>query len=385
MALDPIEFYKNCNLKSNPFRSNPTHESDPRMNIWVGYDREKETLLKFLIRSRADQVGNANFIMVYGEFGTGKSHALLWSKHQILNAKKEDFDSVAYYIPTLKKDAGKLSFASAFRDDIVNRSNLVTEIQRLSQFLDTCVIEARRSNSWSVDVTKETVLEKLIPAVELFNFAKEVVRVESEADARSLLLPSKLGDYLAMTTFTAIINLFVYEIKIGDKSYRYKKGAYLFIDELDLLATCAAKEARETNELLRHIYDNCPNCFCMVLGFTASSAELNVLFADYVMSRVQRQINMELMTVDDATNFVGAILDSDRIDENGKKGSFPFEDNAIELVVSQIVSITPRRLINGMQQILEEVRLAGLDPANDRVSTEFLEDNGLIDEVLGGL
>src|SRR5687768_14885747 len=122
MSMTPAEFYKAANLTQNPFRSNPTQESDPRMNIWIGYDKEREQLWRYIVRSRADQVGNANLVMLYGDLGTGKSHALLWAKYQILEALREDFNAVAYYIQTLRKDAGKVTFAGAFKEDIVGKS-----------------------------------------------------------------------------------------------------------------------------------------------------------------------------------------------------------------------------------------------------------------------
>ncbi len=105
------QFYEASNLTTNPFRTTPVVEADPRMGIWVGYDKERETLVKYLTRTRADQVGNNNFILVYGDYGIGKSHALLWSKHLILNTETESFESVAFYIPTLKKAKGQISFA----------------------------------------------------------------------------------------------------------------------------------------------------------------------------------------------------------------------------------------------------------------------------------
>ena len=87
--LTQEEFYNAANITMNPFRTNPTIEADPRKGIWVGYEKERDTLLKFLVRSRADQVGNINFLMIYGEYGTGKSHALLWSNYYITQQAKE--------------------------------------------------------------------------------------------------------------------------------------------------------------------------------------------------------------------------------------------------------------------------------------------------------
>jgi len=383
MALSHSDFYSAANLQYNPFRSNPVQETDPRMDIWVGYEKEKQQLWKYIQRSRADQVGNANMLMVYGDFGAGKSHALLWAKHQILEARKAEFNSVAYYIQTLRKDAGKLTFAGAFREDIVGKSSIVADVRKLKQFLEEAVVEYKREKGLGPDVSTEAALAKVLPPVELFNFAKEILRCDDEEDVRSLLCPAKLGDYEAMTRLTKLINLFVYEIKLNSSSRRFKNGAYLLIDELDLLATATAKEARDVNELIRHIYDNCPNCFCLVLAFTATAAELNILFAEYVLSRVNKQIVMKYLELEEAKYFVRDILDTARIDQK-RKGYIPFDEGAIEAIVSQIVSITPRKIINAMQQVLEELRLADFNPSAGPATATVLDDHGIIEDVLGG-
>lgn len=383
MQLEPKEFYRSCNLTTNPFRSNPTHEADPRMNIWVGYDKEKKLLVKYLERTRADQVGSINFLMIYGDYGTGKSHSLLWSKHQILEARKAEFNSVVFYIHTLKKDAGKLSFAGALREDIVGRSNLVTEVLIFRQFLEECVVEHKRDKNLGPEVPRDDIIKQLLKSSELINCAQAILQCQNDAAVKEFLTPKGLGDYQAMVTLTTVINLLVYEIELPQGPKRFKKAAYLFIDELDLLATSTAKEAREVNDLLRHIYDNCPNCFCLVLAFTATAAELNVLFAEYVLSRVSKQIKMELLGIDDAKHFVRDILELNRQNRSGKRNYFPFTEEAVESVVSQIVSITPQKVVNCMQQILEEVRLVGYNPANGAISADFLNDNDVISDALG--
>lgn len=62
----PEEYYLKSNLKDNPFRSTPNFAVDPRAGIWVGYEKQKKQFVKYLKRSLADQVGNANFLMLYG-------------------------------------------------------------------------------------------------------------------------------------------------------------------------------------------------------------------------------------------------------------------------------------------------------------------------------
>jgi Cdc6-like AAA superfamily ATPase len=159
-----IEFYAACNLTNNPFRSTPVRESDPRQNIWVGYDKEKQLLLKYIVRTRADQVGNDNFVIIYGDYGTGKTHALRWSKDYIQGAHQED--SVVYDIQTLKRDT--VSFSAAFFQDIVEKSNLVSEVLKYKQFLQESAIEYQRENRI---LDSQDCLKKMLQSIELFHFA----------------------------------------------------------------------------------------------------------------------------------------------------------------------------------------------------------------------
>jgi len=384
MTLDPDVFYRACNLTGNPFRSNPTHTSDPRIDIWVGYERQQQQLLKFLTRARADQVGNANFVMLYGGYGTGKSHALLWAQNYVLNREAEEFDAVCYFVPTLKKAKGQLTFAGAFQDDIVAKSRLVADIQAYRTFLGGCINQYRIAYKVPHDVRDESIVEKLIGAVDLYNFAKEIMNCgDSEEKVRRLIAPSSLTDYQAVVIFTRLVNLFVHEIAIGEYKNRFKKAAYLFIDELDDLLRTTTKEARLVNDNLRHIYDSCPNCFCLVIALSAEIAEFTTIFEDYILSRIQRRIELHLLDKDDASEFIIAIMDKSRVDPLGPKAAYPFEQSAVHAVVSQLVEITPRKVVNTMQQVIEEVRLSGFDPAKGAISLNDLDNADVLSEVFG--
>lgn len=383
MVMTPVEFYRACNLSGNPFRSNPTHSSDPRIDIWVGYERQQQQLVKFLARTRADQVGNTNFIMLYGGYGTGKSHALLWAQNRILNVEAAQYDAVCYFVPTLKKAKGQLTFAGAFTDDIVAKSRLIADIQSYKTFLGTQIFRYRDEKKIGHDVTSESIIEKLIPAVDLYNFAKELFNCENEEEVRAVVCPKGLTDYQAVVIFTRIVNLFVHEIILDSGSYRFKKAAYLFVDELDDLLRTNVKEARLVNDSLRHLYDACPNCFCIVIALSAEIAEFTTIFEDYILSRIQKRIELHLLDKDDAVKFVVEILDKARIDPNGPTGAFPFELAAIEAVASQLVEITPRKIVNTMQQVIEEVRLAGCDPTSGAISLQNLDDADVLAEVFG--
>ena len=383
MVMPPDEYYGKSNLNGNPFRSTPNFAADPRASIWVGYEKQQNQLSKYLTRSLADQIGNINFLMLFGDYGTGKSHALLWAQHLILHEEQAEFDSVCYFIPTLRKDKGKLTFAGAFVDDIVTKSNVLSDLQAFRNFLGKCMADCRTARRLGDEVADGSIIETLIPAVELSNFAKQIRDCQPQG-FRSLLSPGSGADYEAMITFTRLVNLFVHEMQIStNDKRRFKKGAYLFIDELDDLERASVKEAREVNDILRHIYDNCPNCFCMVIALTAEISQFTILFFDYILSRIHRQIEMSILDKDDTVDFVLKILDSNRLEHETKRGFFPFEKGAVEGIASHLTEITPRKIVNTMQQVIEEARLAGHDPDGGPVSLDFLDEHDIVEEVLG--
>ena len=384
MVMSPADYYKSANLSGNPFRSTPNFAADPRARIWVGYEKQKRQLDKYLHRSLADQVGNTNFLMLYGDYGTGKSHALLWSQNKILHDDRDEFDSVCYFIPTLRKGKGKLTFAGAFLDDVVAKSDLLSNVRAFYNFLTECIALCRSAHGYDHEVSPEKIIEILIPPVELNNFAKQIFHCQKEEDFQKLIAPKALADYQAMMIFTRLVNLFVQEIEISESDRRrFKKAAFLFIDELDDLERASSQEAREVNDILRHIYDNCPNCFCLVIALSAEISQLPALFFDYILSRIHRQIELVGLDKEDAVTFVHEILNSNRVDADGEADYFPFEKAAIDAIASQLTEITPRKIVNTMQQVIEEVRLAGHNPAEGSVSVDFLDENEIVEEVLG--
>ena len=381
MVIEAREYYQRSNLIDNPFKTNPNFAIDPRSSIWVGYENQKKQLNKYLKRSLSNQVGNVNFLMLYGDYGTGKSHALMWAQHQILHAEKDDYNAVCYFIPTLRQENGKCSFSNAFRNDIVGKSNLIADLTSFQDFLVECITTRKAAGDLGDEPANELVIEKLVPAVELGTFAKAIYNCKNAGEFQELV--ASKNDYEAMMKFTKIVNLFVHEMVVGvDDIRRFKNGAYLLIDELDDLERASIKEAREVNDLLRHIYDNCPNSFCMVIAISAEISQLSVYFFDYVLRRIKRQIELNRLDKDGAVEFVREILEKNRLNGAEKIGFFPFEKSAIEGIASQLTEITPAKIVDTMQQVIEEARLAGHDPDVGAVSQEFLDEHEIIEEVL---
>ncbi|WP_218187136.1 hypothetical protein [Pseudomonas sp. NBRC 111130] len=381
--MSNAEYYKSCNLVTNPFRSQATLEDDPRLGIWAGQERERALLQKFLARSRAEQVGNTNGLLLYGTYGTGKSHALLWGTRWIKSLNEGGYSS-AYYIPTLKKDKGKLTFSSALTDDLVARTTFVQDVYDYRQFLNRMVRQFIDDHSMDSDTQDDLVIEKLIPATELQSFAKEIFHLQG--DALKGFLAKDRTDYQAMLLFTRLVNLFVHEIRLKDSTVRFRQSVYLMIDELDVLVSASAKEVIEVNELIRHLYDMCPNCFGLVLALSAELEQLPTVFTEFVLSRMGRQIAFSPLDRQSAVDFAVGIMDSEQMristDDKSKLGAYPFTQAALEAVLGELADRTPRKIVNVLQQLIEEARLAELDPVKGPITVERLDSSGILDDLI---
>ncbi len=375
--LSPKDFYSAGNLKTNPFRQNPLLDSDPRAGIWVGYETEKTEFIRALNQCRADFIGNSNLVLLYGELGAGKTHALMWARHEILVEKKDTYNAVVYHIGTLRND-DKISFTATFSRDVVGKSEIVNDIHGFRQFLDELCIEYRKTHAGT---EKDKILEAIIPSRELSGLAKEIVHAEDDDAVEALLVPPKIGEFGMVSRFAALINLFVMDFQVGNIDRSWKKAAYLLIDELNLLVDATAKEQRMTNEIIRNLYDSCPNRFGFVLGFTASVASVSLFFDEWVISRVSRQIVMQTLPQHEAKEFIKGILNFDRASKPEAKAFKPFDEGAIDAIVSQMNSITPRRIMKTMERVLEMVRNAGLDPKTKVATSAFLDEHGITDEI----
>jgi hypothetical protein len=210
-GLPPKAFYAASNLKSNPFRQNPLLDTDPRAGIWVGYESERRRFLQLLNQCRSDSIGNSNLILIYGEIGAGKTHALFWARHQILTARRAVFNSVVYHISSLRND-DKITFARAFERDVVKKSEILADVAGFRQHLDELCIAYRRAHNNNLE--KDRILEAIIPSRELSTLAKEIVHAETEEAIQALLLP-KAGEFGTVNRLAALMNLFVLDIEVG--------------------------------------------------------------------------------------------------------------------------------------------------------------------------
>ncbi len=381
MVDQPVEFYKSCNLTMNPFGPNSSDTADVRSGIWVGYEGVKKKLGRMLVSSRSDQIGSTKMGVMYGGFGTGKTHALLWAQNLILHSEKDEFNSVCYYIPTLKK-VQKFNFNDTFMYDLLPKSNILEDVKGYFHWLNTQTIKFRDDKNIPGQVDIKTVIKDMFgSSTELYNLAIQIYEAETEINIKKILTPK--NDYEAMVLFCGLVNLFTYKFEYSDSEARYKKGAYLFIDEFDDIQSGSPAMQRQVNDLIRHIFDSCSKHLVVICSLSAEISELSFYFEEFNLSRISRYFELQLLETDESVNFIKEILNTARADESLPSDFYPFDEAALELIINSMTQITPRRICNAIHETLERVRLEGFTPSpTNLISPEILDEYEIQDEVL---
>lgn len=377
--MTPKEYYESCNLSDNPFRPSAIGVDDPRAGVWVGYGRQQTMLERLLKRVRADQVGLTSFVLLYGHWGTGKSHALLWGRNWVRTTAA----GVAYYIPTLKRDKGKLALYLALKEDLVEGGMLPHDLHEYYAWLTKKVLEVTVAHA---NIQPDDAIDSLFQVPDLRSLARAIYHTGGKIELLSQYLAKHLtSDHEAVTLFARIVNLFVLEIGESTKE-RFKQAVYLFVDELDDLSRQPAKDSLQTNDTIRHLYDACPNAFGLIVGASAELNTLQHLFTEYVLSRMTRKIEFEFLDQNAAKAFIRDVLDLDvnRVDtgDAARRGYFPLTEDAVTEIVSHLRQITPRDVVNTMQQVLEEMRLAEVDLSVGPMDASKMDDSGVLDFIL---
>src|SRR5579863_8286676 len=97
-------------LRRNPF----TLVADANTDVWADYEVVRKALLDVITSCRTDQVGLSEFVVLHGEIGTGKSHALRYLTNYITIKKASEFRSSCVYLESTKL-AKKTDFLAVYR------------------------------------------------------------------------------------------------------------------------------------------------------------------------------------------------------------------------------------------------------------------------------
>lgn len=384
-----------ANLRENPFRITPGEN----VTIWAGQPDLRMTLEKAIVSVRNDKVGLTECIALYGELGTGKSHALRFFQTYI-ETNRADFQSPCVYLETLRV-ANRVSFVDIYKAILkrVGRQELVSFSKVLVTRIETEIANCRAKASAldhkaahdrgeKIDDTwfresLELVLKKYSPMYGVFEQLSRDVDSAwfyisannagvGDGDLARMHIANQISsDFEAVEHLGMLVNLMC-GVKLSGNA-TYWKAFYLFLDEVEILADLDTKHMVLINQSLRDLLNACPENFCMILGLTGDAALVEGLFSQYLLSRLTREpIPIPSLDQQTATEFLKEVLQQYRR-EPAANNWYPFTNEAVVYIVSNTTDKTPRRLFMNCRRVLEMASGEGILSENREITREDAE------------
>ncbi|MGJ3701930.1 ATP-binding protein [Variovorax sp. AFSI2.2] len=353
---------------------------------WAGREREKELLLDVVESVRSSDIGSSEFVVVHGDYGAGKSHALRYLTTLINEDEVERFKGKAIYVQTVRVSQ-KITFVDVYRTLIdqlgrdffstlaahVNvqvNSAATAYLQSLSH-IEASSLMADRSLLVSRTLGQH-VPPSLTPFIHLLLKAANggLVDVWRYLRGEKLSFPdiglnsSLDADYPAVATLAGLFKVMTSDI--GNERAAYE-AVYLFVDEQENLVEMKAVESIQLLQSFRELLNQLPNYFCMIWGFSADAALIEAVLPTPILQRLTRKyIELPALEPEAAKKFVREQLSGFRKPEFiAPSLYYPFSEAAVDAVLERIVEMTPRNIFKLMRAVLERaVRKHGLEPPN---------------------
>lgn len=366
-------------LSEDPFPIVP----DGPVRNWAGREELREDLIDLVSGVRARDIGVTEFVVLYGEYGAGKSHALRYLKTYIQDeSQKSDggFRSLPLYIER-PRVANKLNFLELQRYIVrlIGREALESYARtvhaRITTRAQALAAEKGMAGTPNLATFRSAAIEEMRP-----NDRSMVALLDNAQNDGGKLFKFLIGegpsphdeyeqtinsDFMAAKVLADLFRVLTSDASGQDPIL---ESIYLFIDESELLLEAKASESELVFAGLRELINGLPYRFCLILSFSAATALIEALMPTHLIKRMTRPyFDVPMLSDDEAVGFVRAQIDAFRTPGSAWAGSFyPFTEAAIRQIVEDQNSITPRTLFMACKRVLERaIRKAALEPGEE--------------------
>jgi len=364
-------------LTSNPF----TLVAGRKVTIWAGYEEVKKELLDVIDSCRSDRVGLSEFVVIHGEYGTGKSHDLRYLQYYITEAHKDEFQSPVVYLESTKL-AAKMDFMAIYRRIVeLLRDHIVVTARRLDRAIEIKARQALSASALSDDIQQQkrllyqnhnseitpsfpslTLLLKDIKEKEGKSVAMSILTGNKEKDLAAFNLTSPIDtEYDCVKCLSAYINLCTHPNRdyLVEDEFPANKAFYLFIDEIEQMQDMKPAEVLSINQGIRDLINSLPENFCLIFGVSGDPRRLFAIFDQPVVRRWSREpIELQLMNNDQAVAFLKEVLRGYRADPSDPD-EYPFREAALRKIAEETTSKTAEKLFRSCRRVLEKAVLSG--------------------------
>lgn len=379
-------------LEKSSFSRAPFHVVPVDNNIvWAGSTAVKTELLRIVKEVQHSQLELSHLALIYGEYGSGKTHALKYIRDSLKNEgrslvaylakpKVEKKGSFHGIVKEVVKQIGKSPLRAAV-EPIVKYIREETQRELPELLKKAKPEELRDMNSFVKRAhaeSKRRLQESLYPQFpEIFNVFDGLVDDNAEAwnyfaskaspaALRTFELNSGIeDDHDALGALAALYTVLTTKFPEIPGTPVFD-AAYLLIDEMEQFLEMKADEYVSIRTGLRDLFNSCTEHFALFLSATAENASLfHGLLEEAIMVRVTAEpIHMSSHDeIEDGAKFLAELMKYARNGKQAPTAEHPFTLNGLKEVVERTTAPrTARKLIKNANRVWQgtsEVVLQG--------------------------
>lgn len=157
---------------------------------------------------------------------------------------------------------------------------------------------------------------------------------------------------------------------------------FIWIDETENLNFYPPTRRRAITEMWRDLVDAVPRGLTVFLNYTPAGAErgeaLGQVYGSALLSRISQIVTFEPLSEDDSFKYIIALLNHPRYRREGalKKGlpvTYPFENNAVSYLISNVKNKTPRNLNLVFGEVLRSALRDNTISLRGIINTSYVE------------
>ena len=352
-------------LKENPFSTLPGDE----VKHWAGMPEVRRAVADVVSSVRPDDIGAREFVLVYGEWGSGKTHALRFFTNRINNPPNSEPDSRAVYMPEIM--LGKsLSFGSLYRGVIARLGD--DAVRRLTRSVQDAVMKCAAAEIGGGGRGDQDPISAVIGEKVPQDDRKLVRALIDDKEGGKAIPTGALDDFDAVKTLASIFR--VMTTPIGGHPAAFQ-AVYLFLDEMETAFHAKIAEQVQFYNALRNLINEVTERFALVLSVTEPRSVVEAVLTDALQRRLTRPfIECGALSDEDAKVFVKEHLEHQRPEGCLPPQPFhPFSERAIDVVFEREQTLVPSNILRHLRGILERsIRREGLR-AGDEIPREMAE------------
>lgn len=341
------------NLKDDAFPVTPGEQQE---TPWFGFRSLKREFDTVFHRSSSESLRLC--VLNRGRFGAGKTHAARYFFERHASRRNEGL--YVRLIPIVIESPKQPQKAFV---DLANRLLNAVTFRRIAQ----------ASQNLRELIGEEALFAKLLEATGSEDIATVLCAFDESKSlsSRAFLLGGgtvkELRELRVAKRLTvdhefalAVVGVLTLLIHGQSKDRPTVSRVVLWLDEMEDLVYFPTRYYLPFTQALREVIDNTNLHFTLMLNFTFSEPEdlpaIENVLGQAIMQRVNQHIVFQEPSVDDLKKYLLELLKHNRLDERKCSPTFPFSEEAFELLTESSASKTPRFMNKLCDKLLREVK-----------------------------